>query len=115
MSSGRLRALASVFAPSAALLAVAFLGLLADTYWQYVLAISLSAAVVGAALIMLVGYARCITIATGAMLAIGAYGEVLPVTHRRPWGPLRVLCLQSPVFVSAVTILRWSHWFFRRW
>jgi ABC-type branched-subunit amino acid transport system ATPase component/ABC-type branched-subunit amino acid transport system permease subunit len=81
MSSGRLRALASVFAPSAALLAVAILGLLVDTYWQYVLAISMSAAVVGAALIMLVGYARCITIATGAMLAIGAYGAALPVIH----------------------------------
>jgi branched-chain amino acid transport system permease protein len=81
MSSGRLRALTLVFAPCAALLAVAILGLLVDTYWQYVLAISMSAAVVGAALIMLVGYARCITIATGAMLAVGAYGAALPVIH----------------------------------
>ena len=28
---------------------------------------------------MLVSYARCITIATGAMLAIGAYGAAIPV------------------------------------
>jgi ABC-type branched-subunit amino acid transport system ATPase component/ABC-type branched-subunit amino acid transport system permease subunit len=43
------------------------------------LAISISAATVGGALAMLVGYARCITIATGAMLAIGAYGAAIPV------------------------------------
>ncbi|MGA7327168.1 MAG: ATP-binding cassette domain-containing protein, partial [Rhodomicrobium sp.] len=56
-------------------------GLQFDTYWQYVFAISIGAAVVGVALIMLVGYARCITIATGAMLAIGAYGATVPVVH----------------------------------
>jgi ABC-type branched-subunit amino acid transport system ATPase component/ABC-type branched-subunit amino acid transport system permease subunit len=62
-------------------LAVAVLGLQYDTYWQYVIAISISAAVIGAALSMLVGYARCITIATGAMMAIGAYGAAVPVVH----------------------------------
>jgi ABC-type branched-subunit amino acid transport system ATPase component/ABC-type branched-subunit amino acid transport system permease subunit len=70
-------------APSALLLATAVLGLIFDTYWQYVFAISISAAVIGAALAMLVGYARCITIATGAMLAIGAYGATIPVVHAR--------------------------------
>ena len=30
---------------------------------------------------MIVSYARCITIATGAMLAIGAYGAALPVVR----------------------------------
>lgn len=81
MSSGRVRALASVLAPSAALLAVSVAGLSFNTYWQYVIAIAISAAVVGGALIMLVGYARCITLATGAMLAIGAYGATIPVVH----------------------------------
>jgi branched-chain amino acid transport system permease protein len=81
MSSGRVRALSLVLAPSATLLAVAVIGLHYDTYWQYVIAISISAAVVGGALTTLVGYARCITIATGAMLAIGAYGAALPVIH----------------------------------
>jgi ABC-type branched-subunit amino acid transport system ATPase component/ABC-type branched-subunit amino acid transport system permease subunit len=79
MSSERVRAVATVLAPSAALLAAGILGLLFDTYWQYVLAISISAAAIGGALAMLVGYARCITIATGAMLAIGAYGAAVPV------------------------------------
>jgi ABC-type branched-subunit amino acid transport system ATPase component/ABC-type branched-subunit amino acid transport system permease subunit len=79
MSSERVRAVTTVLAPSAALLAAGILGLLFDTYWQYVLAISISAAAIGGALAMLVGYARCITIATGAMLAIGAYGAAVPV------------------------------------
>jgi branched-chain amino acid transport system permease protein len=79
MSSERWRAIAAILAPSVALLAVAVLGLALDTYWQYVLAISISASTVGGALAMLVGYARCITIATGAMLAIGAYGAAIPV------------------------------------
>jgi branched-chain amino acid transport system permease protein len=80
-SSERARAITRVFAPSACLLAAAILGLTLGTYWQYVLAISISAAIVGGALSMLVGYARCITIATGAMMAIGAYGAAIPVVH----------------------------------
>jgi branched-chain amino acid transport system permease protein len=80
-SSERTRAITRVFAPSVCLLAAAILGLTLGTYWQYVLAISISAAIVGGALSMLVGYARCITIATGAMMAIGAYGAAIPVVH----------------------------------
>jgi branched-chain amino acid transport system permease protein len=81
MFSQRLRAATGVLAPSALLLVTALLGLLFDTYWQYVFAISISAAVIGGALAMLVGYARCITIATGAMLAVGAYGATVPIVH----------------------------------
>src|SRR5262249_8939399 len=44
-----------------------------------VLAISSGSAVIGVALAMLVDYARCITIARGAMRAIGAYGAAIPV------------------------------------
>ena len=77
------RAVTGALAPSALLLAIAILGLLFDTYWQYVFAISISAAVIGGALAMLVGYARCITIATGAMMAIGAYGATIPVVHAK--------------------------------
>ncbi len=62
---------------------MAILGLALGTYWQYVLAISISAAIIGGALAMLVGYARCITIATGAMMAIGAYGAAVPVVHAK--------------------------------
>ena len=81
MSSDRLRALTTALAPSGVLLAIAIVGLLFDTYWQYVVAISMTAAVIGSALAMLVGYARCISIATGAMMAIGAYGATLPIVH----------------------------------
>ena len=80
-TNDRLRAATGALAPSTLLLAAAVLGLLFDTYWQYVFAVSLSAAVVGGALAMLVGYARCITIATGSMLAVGAYGAAIPVVH----------------------------------
>ena len=83
MSSERVRAITRVFAPSACLVAVAISGLALGTYWQYVLAISISAAIIGGALAMLVGYARCITIATGAMMAIGAYGAAVPVVHAK--------------------------------
>jgi branched-chain amino acid transport system permease protein len=62
---------------------VAILGLALGTYWQYVLALSITASIIGGALSMLVGYARCITIATGAMMAIGAYGAAVPVVHAR--------------------------------
>jgi len=55
MSRERVRALRQVLAPSGFLFAVAILGLLLDGYWQYVLAISLSAAAIGGALALLVG------------------------------------------------------------
>ena len=96
MSSERLRGLWPILAPSGSLLAVAIAGLLLGSYWQYVMAISLGATVVGGALAMLVGYARCITLATGAMLAIGAYGAALPVVH------LGVPFLAALVFATAV-------------
>src|SRR6476646_9898687 len=81
MYSERPRAVTGAMAPSAVVIATAVLGLLFDTYWQYVFAVSISAAVIGGALAMLVGYARCITLATGAMLAIGAYAGTIAVVH----------------------------------
>lgn len=68
-----------VIAPSVFLLTLSVAGLALPSYWQYVLALSVSAAVIGSSLAMLVGYARCITIASGAMLAIGAYSSALAV------------------------------------
>jgi ABC-type branched-subunit amino acid transport system ATPase component/ABC-type branched-subunit amino acid transport system permease subunit len=85
-----------VFAPSAFLFALSIAGLLLGSYWQYVLALSISAAVIGTALAMIVSYARCITIATGAMLAIGAYGAALPVVR------LDVPFLISLLFATAL-------------
>jgi branched-chain amino acid transport system permease protein len=90
--SARWRAVAGALAPSGLLLALALLGLLFGTYWQYVFAISLTAAVIGGGLAMLVGYARCITIATGAMMAIGAYGAALPVVHVKTPFLIALIC-----------------------
>src|SRR5262249_58425071 len=96
MSSEHSRAVTRVLAPSSALLAVGILGLLLDTYWQYVLAISISSAVIGGALAMLVGYARCITIATGAMMAVRASRAAVPlISPRFPFPAGRVF---SPAF-----------------
>jgi ABC-type branched-subunit amino acid transport system ATPase component/ABC-type branched-subunit amino acid transport system permease subunit len=79
MSDRSRRALARSVGPSLFILAASIVGLFFGSYWQYVLAISISSAVIGAALAMIVSYARCITIATGAMMAIGAYAAALPV------------------------------------
>lgn len=56
-------------------------GLWIETYQQYVLAISVISMVVGAALIIVVGLARCITLASGAIMAIGAYTSTLIMHH----------------------------------
>ncbi len=81
MSRRALRAFGRIAAPSLLLLLIAIAGLSVGSYWQYVLALSISAALIGSALAMLVGYARCITMATGAMLAIGAYAAAVPVVR----------------------------------
>lgn len=66
-------------APALVTLSAIVAGLTVDEYGQYVLSVTLGAVVVGVALTLLVGYARCITLATGAMMAIGAYCSSLLV------------------------------------
>lgn len=68
-----------IFLPSLCILLLTLAGSALSTYWQYVFTISIGATIVGVALVMLVGYARCITIATGSMLAVGAYASALTV------------------------------------
>ena len=92
------RTLVRVLAPSTVLLAVAVVGQAFGTYWQYVLAISITAAVIGSALAMLVGYARCITIATGAMMAIGAYGAAVLVLQARV--PFLLACVAAALLLA---------------
>ena len=60
------------------MLATTAIGVALGSYWQFVFALSIGAMLVGIALVMLVGYARCITICGGAMMAIGAYGRRFP-------------------------------------
>ena len=64
-------------APSAVILLFLLAGLVVDGYGQYVMSVTVVAIVVGVALTMLVGYTRCITLATGAMMALGAYASSL--------------------------------------
>ncbi|WP_213769810.1 branched-chain amino acid ABC transporter ATP-binding protein/permease [Bradyrhizobium sp. dw_78] len=66
-------------------------GCLADDYWRYVLCLTVSAVVVGAGLTMLVSFARCITLATGAFQALGAYGAVLLMINLSLPFPLAVV------------------------
>jgi branched-chain amino acid transport system permease protein len=54
-------------------------GLALDSYAQYVLAIAIISMLVGVALVVLVGLARCITLASGSIMAIGAYVSTLAV------------------------------------
>ncbi len=78
--SSKRRRIGLITAPSLAALGVIAIGAVVGTYWQYVLAVALSAAFVGAALTMLVGFARCITLASGAMMALGAYSSTVAAT-----------------------------------
>ena len=77
--SDRLRANLAVAAPVLFTIALIVAGLGIGSYGQYVLAMSFVSMVIGAALVLLVGFARCITLASGAMMAVGAYASTLLV------------------------------------
>jgi branched-chain amino acid transport system permease protein len=76
---GRLGAVAATLMPSLAVGAVLAASLLVGPYWKFVVAMTLAAMLTGVGLAMLVGFARCITLASGAMMALGAYGTTLLV------------------------------------
>ncbi|MGB6534751.1 MAG: branched-chain amino acid ABC transporter ATP-binding protein/permease [Xanthobacteraceae bacterium] len=65
--------------PAVFLLVCVACGLALDNYPQYVLAITMISMLVGVALVVLVGLARCITLASGSVMAIGAYVSTLAV------------------------------------
>ncbi|MFP1678910.1 ATP-binding cassette domain-containing protein [Alloalcanivorax sp. C16-2] len=67
-------------APSMVVLAVLLVTARLGSYPQYVASLVISAMLTGTGLTLLVGYARCISLATGAVLALGAYGSVLLIT-----------------------------------
>ncbi len=66
-------------APSLCVLAVFLIATQVGTYPQYVATLLVVSMLTGTALTVLVGFARCITLATGAMLALGAYGSTILV------------------------------------
>ncbi|MGE0736098.1 MAG: ATP-binding cassette domain-containing protein [Alphaproteobacteria bacterium] len=79
--SDRKRSIFGALLPAACLLFVMLAGLGLDSYGQYVLAIGFISTTIGVALVLLVGFARVITLTSGAMMALGAYGSTLLVIH----------------------------------
>jgi branched-chain amino acid transport system permease protein len=69
----------AAFGPAIFIILCVALGLELDSYPQYVIAIAAVSMLVGIALVVLVGLARCITLASGSIMAIGAYAATLAV------------------------------------
>lgn len=67
----------SALGPALLILICAAIGLGLGSYPQYVLAIAIISMLVGVALVVLVGLGRCITLASGSIMAIGAYVSTL--------------------------------------
>ncbi len=63
--------------PALFILVCLIAGLSLDSYPKYVISITMISMVIGAALVMLVGLGRCITLASGSVMAIGAYVSTL--------------------------------------
>jgi len=83
--SDRIAMLTKSFAPSCLIALLLVGGFWVGPYPQYVIAFTMTSIVAGAGLAMLVGYARCITLASGAMLAIGAYSSALLALNGVPF------------------------------
>jgi branched-chain amino acid transport system permease protein len=67
--------------PALLVLVCTAVGLGLDSYPQYVIAVATISMVVGIALVVLVGLARCITLASGSIMAIGGYASTLAVAN----------------------------------
>ena len=67
----------SALGPALLILFCAAIGLGLGSYPQYVTAIAIISMLVGVALVVLVGLGRCITLASGSIMAIGAYVSTL--------------------------------------
>jgi len=73
--------IAAIFLPAVAIGAIVGVGLFLGGYIQYILAISFVAIMCATALVLLVGLARIITLAAGAMMGLGAYSVGLLLLH----------------------------------
>jgi ABC-type branched-subunit amino acid transport system ATPase component/ABC-type branched-subunit amino acid transport system permease subunit len=71
----------AVLAPVAFVVCLALLGRAFDTYIQYVFCLCLIAMMIGTALVPLVGYAKVVMLAGGAVAGIGAYVSSLLVIN----------------------------------
>jgi branched-chain amino acid transport system permease protein len=73
------RIIADVAGPCLFTLALTALPLAFGTYVQYVASLCLIAAVVGVAMVLIVGFARVIMLTSGALTAVGAYASTILV------------------------------------
>ena len=73
----------AVLAPVVLVACLALLGRFFDTYVQYVFCLCLVAMIVGASLVPLVGYAKVVMLAGGAMMGIGAYTSSLLIINQQ--------------------------------
>ena len=73
----------NVAGPCLFTLATAALGLAFGTYIKYVASLCLIAALVGVALVLIVGFARVIMLTSGAIMALGAYASTILVERLR--------------------------------
>jgi branched-chain amino acid transport system permease protein len=69
--------------PALLIILCAAVGLRLDSYPQYVIAMAIISMLVGIALVVLVGLARSITLASASIMAIGAYVSTLAVAQLR--------------------------------
>ncbi len=70
----------AAFGPALFIILCMIVGLRLDSYPQYIVAIATISMLVGVALVVLVGLGRCITLASGSIMAIGAYSSTLAVS-----------------------------------
>jgi ABC-type branched-subunit amino acid transport system permease subunit len=90
--SSRASAIANIAALPLALACIVAIASFLGSYAQYVLALVIVHCLIGAALVMIVGYTRVIMLATGAMLAIGAYTSTVLITRAGLPYPLALAC-----------------------
>lgn len=80
-NKGRAALIGAVILPPVVIAGAAAFGLMWGGYIQYILGISFVAIACAAALILLVGLARIITLASGAMMGLGAYTVTILMVH----------------------------------
>jgi branched-chain amino acid transport system permease protein len=74
-----------VLAPSAVIVGICLVALTFESYWQYVTSVTITSIIMGLGLTVLVGFARCISLASGAMIAIGGYGSAVLLAAGVPY------------------------------
>jgi hypothetical protein len=94
--------------PAAFVLLCVAAGLPLQSYPKYVIAIAMISMVIGVALVVLVGLARCITLASGAVMAVGAYASTLAMIHLGiPYGLTLLLAIAAGFLTPQAVMDAW--------